>query len=142
MKRVLALVATATLATAALPALAQTSVEGETDTTVTIKPADDAGQAGAQAGAESDTTVTGSINLSTDQQAEARTILMEGASPSNVDVTLDIGATVPDTVTLVPLPPRFVTLVPEYEGYEYFLLADGRIVIVKPDTKEVVYILS
>jgi hypothetical protein len=34
-----------------------------------------------------------------------------------------------------------VEIVPAYEGYSYFVLADGRIVIVEPDTLEIVVIL-
>ncbi|WP_084465816.1 MULTISPECIES: DUF1236 domain-containing protein [unclassified Aminobacter] len=48
---------------------------------------------------------------------------------------------VPRTIELRPLPPRIVEIVPAYEGYEFFLLPDGRIVIVEPDTPKVVYVL-
>jgi hypothetical protein len=62
--------------------------------------------------------------------------------PARVDFSVDVGVAVPSSVTLHPLPRRVVELVPAYESYEYFLLPDGRIVIVQPDTLQVVYILS
>ncbi|TIU54111.1 MAG: DUF1236 domain-containing protein, partial [Mesorhizobium sp.] len=40
------------------------------------------------------------------------------------------------------LPARIVKIVPAYEYYEYFVLADGRIVIVDPDTYKIVLILT
>jgi hypothetical protein len=40
------------------------------------------------------------------------------------------------------LPPRIIKLVPRYEGYRYFVLADGRIVIVDPDALEIVVIIA
>ena len=40
------------------------------------------------------------------------------------------------------LPARIVKIVPAYESYEYFVLADGRIVIVDPDTLKIVLILT
>jgi hypothetical protein len=35
-----------------------------------------------------------------------------------------------------------VKIVPQYEGYRFFILADGRIIIVDPDTLEIVYIIE
>jgi hypothetical protein len=44
-------------------------------------------------------------------------------------------------VRLEVLPPRIVKIVPEYKGYRFFVLADGRIIIVDPDTLAIVYVL-
>jgi hypothetical protein len=51
---------------------------------------------------------------------------------------------VPRTVKakLQPLPRRIVQIVPAYEGYLYFVLADGRIVIVDPSSLQVVVIIA
>jgi hypothetical protein len=59
----------------------------------------------------------------------------------DIDIDVNVGVVVPRTVTLRPLPPRVIEIVPAYRGYEYFVLADGRIVIVEPGTYKVVYIL-
>lgn len=56
----------------------------------------------------------------------------------NVDFSIEVGGRVPKEVGLHRLPPRIVEMIPEYEGYEYFILADGRIVIVDPETLEIV----
>lgn len=149
MKRILSLTAAALFVSAA-PALAQTSVEGgvsgEGSAVIQQEGGSATGEAGAAAGGaattETDPAVTGSIDLSTEQQTEMRTLLTQDASPVEGSFEISIGAMVPDTVTVQTLPPRFVEVVPQYEGYRYFVLADGRVVIVEPDSLEVVYILS
>ena len=153
MKRILSLTA-ATLLVSAAPALAQTSVEGGVagEGSAVIQQQDDSatGEAGAAASGSAltettettDPAVTGSIDLSTEQQTEMRTLLSEGATPAEGEFEITVGAMAPDTVTVQTLPPRFVEVVPQYEGYRYFVLADGRVVIVEPDSLEVVYILS
>ena len=56
---------------------------------------------------------------------------------------ISVGVEVPrHKVRLHRLPARIVKIVPAYESYEYFVLADGRIVIVDPDTYKIVVILS
>ncbi|CAD7028609.1 hypothetical protein REJC140_02651 [Pseudorhizobium endolithicum] len=86
-------------------------------------------------------TTTG-VDITAEQKTEIHSIIVEQkVEPAEIDVEVSIGTTVPKTVTLHPLPARIVEIVPAYEGYEYFVLADGRVVIVKPATYEVVYIL-
>lgn len=80
---------------------------------------------------------------SVEQQTEMRTIFTdEAAEPATMDSEVTMGMTVPDTVTLQPVPDTIVAVVPEYESYEYFALDDGRTAIVDPDTSTVVYILE
>ncbi|MBY5361219.1 DUF1236 domain-containing protein [Rhizobium leguminosarum] len=45
-------------------------------------------------------------------------------------------------IRLEPLPPRIVEIVPQYKAYRFFLLADGRIVIVDPSAFTIVYIIA
>jgi hypothetical protein len=85
---------------------------------------------------------TASIDISAEQKTEIRTIIQEAkVEPVDIDIDLRVGIAVPRTVEFHTLPPRFVEIVPQYRGYQYFLLADGRIIIVEPSTYEVVYIL-
>jgi hypothetical protein len=95
-----------------------------------------------QAAGEPSDETTASIDISAEQKTEIRTIIREAkVEPVDVDIELRIGVDVPRTVELHPLPPRFVEIVPEYRDYVYFVLVDGRVVIVEPDTYEVVYII-
>lgn len=60
---------------------------------------------------------------------------------ANVNVNLSVGATLPTSVRLHPLPPKIVEIYPEWRGYEV-ILVKGRYVIVKPETHEIVYIIE
>ncbi|WP_172730208.1 DUF1236 domain-containing protein [Neorhizobium tomejilense] len=86
--------------------------------------------------------VTGSINISTEQKTEIRNVIVENkVEPIKPSFSVSVGVAVPKTVELHPLPPRVVEILPAYRSYRYFVLADNRIVIVEPDTYEIVYIL-
>lgn len=82
------------------------------------------------------------VEISSEQQVEIRSAITEiEVEPVTTDVEVNIGVEVPRTIELRQLPPRIIEIVPAYEGYQFFVLPDGRIVIVEPDTLEVVYIL-
>lgn len=146
MKRILSIAAAALLASAAMPALAQTvdgSASGEGSTV--IQPGAGGEATGAASGSltvETDPGTTASIDISAEQETELRAVLTEGAAPVEGTFEINIGAMAPDTIEVRPLPRRFVEVVPQYEGHRYFVLADGRIVIVEPETTEIVYIMS
>ncbi|RVB55461.1 DUF1236 domain-containing protein, partial [Mesorhizobium sp. M7A.F.Ca.CA.001.06.1.1] len=93
-----------------------------------------------------DTTSTGSINnVTVEQKTQVTQIIRETkVEPvSNVNFDISVGVEVPrHKVRLHRLPARIVKIVPAYESYEYFVLADGRIVIVDPDTFKIVLILT
>jgi hypothetical protein len=60
---------------------------------------------------------------------------------TNVNVNVSIGTVLPASVRFVPLPPRIVEIYPEWRGYEVVLI-HGRYVIVRPQTREIVYIIE
>jgi hypothetical protein len=83
------------------------------------------------------------VNITTEQKTEiVKDIKTVDVQPVHIDFTVNVGVTVPATVELHPLPARIIKIVPEYRGYEFFLLPDGRIVIVEPGTLKVVLIIS
>ena len=94
-------------------------------------------------GQTKDMETTASIDISAEQRTEIREVIVEtDVEPIDVDFDVNVGVAVPDTVVLHPLPPRIIEIVPVYEGYQYFVLADGRIIIVEPDTLEIVYVVT
>jgi Protein of unknown function (DUF1236) len=133
---------------------AATSEQPKTsEATTTTKPKQQTGAATQQqTGQGSSTTAatagtsnetTASINVTDQQRTEIKQVITETkVEPAQVDFDVNVGVAIPKKVHLYKLPPRIVKLVPSYEGYEYFVLADGRIVIVEPDTMKVVYILT
>jgi hypothetical protein len=60
---------------------------------------------------------------------------------TNVNFNVSVGATIPASVHFYPLPPRIVEIYPEWRGYEV-IRVHGRYVIVRPQTREIVYIIE
>jgi len=95
---------------------------------------------------KTDQGATASItNVTVEQKTQITQVIRETkvAPVTNIDFDISVGIEVPrHKVRLHRLPARIVRIVPAYESYEYFLLADGRIVIVDPDTLKIVLILT
>ncbi|HXV31621.1 MAG TPA: DUF1236 domain-containing protein [Sinorhizobium sp.] len=111
-------------------------------------------QEGAEQPAESETQQTQEgqaskqttdVDVTVEQKTEITQVIREEkVEPIDVDFEVSVGTAVPETVKvkLLPLPPRIVQIVPAYEGYLFFILADGRIVIVEPSTLQIVLIIA
>jgi hypothetical protein len=98
-----------------------------------------------QPAADPQQTSSTKADVTVEQKAEITQIIKEeNVEPVAVDIDLSVGVVVPQTVKakLRPVPARIVKIVPRYEGYSFFILADGRIVIVEPSTLKVVVILA
>jgi hypothetical protein len=52
-----------------------------------------------------------------------------------------VGARLPDSVHLYPLPQEVFVIYPEWRGYEYILVGD-EIVVINPRTHEIVAIIE
>jgi hypothetical protein len=118
----------------------QIQKDGQADAKDAAPGQQDKNQAAGETAPSNETTA--SIDISTEQKTEIKTIIEETrVEPARVDIDINVGVAVPTTVEFYPLPPRIVEIVPQYRGYEYFILADGRIIIVEPASHEVVYII-
>ncbi|HEX2652473.1 MAG TPA: DUF1236 domain-containing protein [Xanthobacteraceae bacterium] len=60
---------------------------------------------------------------------------------TNVNFNVSIGTRVPSTVTFYPIPTRIIDIYPEWSGYQV-ILVNGRYVVVRPQTYEIVYIIE
>jgi hypothetical protein len=60
---------------------------------------------------------------------------------TNVNFNISVGTAIPASVHFHPLPPRIVEIYPEWRGYQV-ILVHGRYVIVRPQTREIVYIIE
>jgi hypothetical protein len=84
------------------------------------------------------------VQLSEDQRSHIKTVIGNGRGPrlsrSNVDFSISVGTRVPRSVHFVTLPDEIVRIVPQYRGFEYFLVED-EIVIVDPLTLEIVAVI-
>lgn len=103
-------------------------------------------QAQGKASTQTDQGSTASIsNVTVEQKTEVTQIIRETnvAPVARVDFDISVGIEVPrEKVRLHRLPARIIKIVPAYETYMYFVLADGRIVIVDPDNYKILLILT
>ncbi|MEQ1695499.1 MAG: DUF1236 domain-containing protein [Hyphomicrobiaceae bacterium] len=81
-------------------------------------------------------------NVAPETKTKVRTVFTKHRveAAKNINVTINIGVSVPRTVRLYSVPTEVVTLVPAYRAYRYFLI-DDRICIVDPDTFEIVDVI-
>jgi uncharacterized protein DUF1236 len=85
----------------------------------------------------------GSVRLSEDQRSQIKTIVGREHGPrlgKNVNFSISVGTRIPRNVHFVVLPEEIVRIVPQYRGFDYFLVED-EIVIVDPRTLEIVAII-
>jgi len=60
---------------------------------------------------------------------------------SNVNFSVSVGTVIPRSVTLRPVPATVVTIIPQYRGYEFFVVRD-QYVIVEPRTHKIVDVIE
>jgi len=81
--------------------------------------------------------------LSTEQRTQITSVIKEQhvQPQTNVNFSISVGTRVPRDVTFQTLPERVVTIYPEWRGYK-FILVKEQIVIVDPNTYEIVAVLE
>jgi hypothetical protein len=103
-------------------------------------PAGSTNQPGQSQTTQSQTQVSQQSNISTEKQVRiSQTLTRERLAPPerNLNISIRIGETVPQSVRFHRLPPEIVSIEPEYRDYEYFT-TDDEIVIVEHRTKRIV----
>jgi hypothetical protein len=83
------------------------------------------------------------LTLSQSQQRLIRdTVTRDHLPEAQVQEQLTYGVTVPQDVTLEPVPQPLIVQIPMIEQYRMFITGDDRIVLVDPDTREVVHVIE
>jgi hypothetical protein len=113
----------------------QTGATGPNNPSGTAAPGT-AGTSGSQ------TNVNASANLQPQQQSKIVETLRSHRSEAvtNVNFTVNVGATVPESVRYHPLPEDIVSIVPQYRGYHYVMVRD-EVVIIEPRTRRIVNVI-
>ena len=85
----------------------------------------------------------GARQLNTEQRTTIRTVIKDqNVKPAtNVNFSIAVGTQVPRTVTFHPVPRQLVTIYPDWQGYEYFLV-NYQIIVVNPRTMQIVAVLE
>jgi hypothetical protein len=103
---------------------------------------------------------SGAPQLSEDQHSQIKTVIARGSGPPAVDrrelnFSVSIGNQVPRSVHFVTLPDEIVRIVPQYRGFNYFVISyrtkdpggadyffvKDQLVIIDPQTLEIVAII-
>jgi Protein of unknown function (DUF1236) len=81
--------------------------------------------------------------LSGDQRTRITTVIRSQhiAPATNVNFAISVGTRVPREMSFHPLPTEVVTIYPEWRGYE-FILVNGQIVVIDPQTFEIVAVIE
>jgi hypothetical protein len=90
----------------------------------------------------SSTNTTASININDQQRTRVtQSISRLNVQPlTNVNFSLSVGTAVPRDIRLQPLPADVVQIVPQYRGYNFFVVRD-EVVIVEPSSSKIVTVL-
>ena len=96
---------------------------------------------------KSQTTGNAATSATAAPPAEKRTQIVSAIKSekieetTNVNFNISVGTAVPASVHFYPLPPRIVEIYPEWRGYDVIFVR-GQYVIVRPQTREIVYIIE
>ena len=84
----------------------------------------------------------GGAKLSSEQRTKITTVFRRHKVRSeHLNISVRVGARVPDTVHFYPLPIEVVEIYPEWRGYDYILVGD-EILVVNPRTHLIVAVLE
>jgi hypothetical protein len=84
----------------------------------------------------------GAAKLSTEQRTKITTIIRRHkVAPVHLNISVRVGARVPEHVHFYPLPVEVVDIYPEWRGYDYILVGN-EILVIDPGTHEIVAILE
>jgi hypothetical protein len=84
------------------------------------------------------------VNLSTEQRTRIQTVIKEKSHvrpATNINFSVSVGARVPRSVHLYPLPVEVVDVYPSWRGYQFILVGD-EIVVIDPNTFEIVAVIE
>jgi hypothetical protein len=99
--------------------------------------------AGATTGSVGSAGAAGRVNVTSDQQSRLTTVVKKVniREANNVSATIAVGSILPSSVELVSVPSEIIEIVPTFSSYRAIRVG-GRILIVEPDTRRIVYIIN
>jgi hypothetical protein len=87
----------------------------------------------------------GAAKLTTQQRTKITTVIkkqnVKRIQPSELNVSIRVGATVPTSVHYYPLPSEVIEIYPEWRGYDYILVGD-QIIVIEPGRHVIVAVLA
>ena len=71
-----------------------------------------------------------------------QTIVTRNVRPARINFSINVGTVVPRDVVLYDLPPVIIEVAPDYNGYKYILADDDTILVIDPETWEIVDVID
>ena len=83
------------------------------------------------------------MNITSEQRTQIRQKFTSVNVPtvSNVNFSVSVGTTIPETVTLVDVPPTIIEIVPEWRRYKVIKIGN-RIIIVDPGPRRIIQVIE
>lgn len=133
--------ATGQNATTNQPSAQRDSSGGQTNQATSPSAAPNANQQAT--GAQSGSPQRLSASLQTEQKTQLNQAIskLDARPVTNVNFAVSVGTVVPTSVSLRPLPSAIVAVIPQYRGYDYFVVRD-EVVIVEPRTHRIVDVIE
>lgn len=91
--------------------------------------------------AQSTTRVSASLQTADKTKLDRAVAKIDVKPVTSVNFSVSVGTAVPDTVTLHPVPSEIVTIIPQYRGYDFFLVKN-EFVIVEPQSHKIVDVIE
>jgi hypothetical protein len=87
------------------------------------------------------TEVSASLEPKKKRELHSAVAKLDVKPVTDVNFSVSVGTVVPRTVSLRPLPSTIVEIVPQYRGYDFFVVRD-EVVIVEPHTQKIVDVIE
>lgn len=124
------------------PAAAQRDTGSDRNQANTNSRKDDRDRnAAADSRSESATRISASLKTEQKTRLQQAVTKLDVKPVTNVDFSISVGTAVPRTVSLHPVPSTIVEIVPQYRGYDYFVVRE-QVIIVHPETHKIVDVIE
>ena len=92
-------------------------------------------------GSEQNTRISASLDPQKKTRLQTAITRIDARPVTNVNFSVSVGTVVPRAIDLRPVPRTIVEIVPQYRGYDFFVVRD-EVVIVEPRTHRIVDVIE
>lgn len=92
-------------------------------------------------GGEGNTRISASLDPQKKTRLQTAITRIDARPVNNVNFSVSVGTVVPRAIDLRPVPRTIVEIVPQYRGYDFFVVRD-EVVIVEPRTHKIVDVIE
>jgi phage protein D len=95
-----------------------------------------------KAGTTGQGAAAGSAKLTPEQHTKITTVFKQHrVEPAHLNISVSVGARVPETVHFYPIPTEVIVIYPQWRGYDYIMVGN-QIIVIDPRSHEIVAVLD